>query len=59
MLYFDDVTGTNDAHSASCIAHERPYGELAGDLASRDRAPLRLHHAGPLPRHARHLRAAQ
>lgn len=41
MVYFDDVTGTNDAHSASCIAHERPYGELAGDLA-----------AGTVPRYA-------
>ncbi len=41
MVYFDDVTGTNDAHAASCLAHERPYGELAGDLA-----------AGTVPRYA-------
>lgn len=32
MVYFDDVTGTNDPHSAYCIAHERPYSELATDL---------------------------
>jgi len=41
MVYFDDVTAANDAHSASCIAHERPYDELAGDLA-----------AGTVPRYA-------
>jgi uncharacterized protein (TIGR03382 family) len=32
-LYFDDVTG-NDPNNASCIAHVRPYSELATDLAS-------------------------
>ena len=32
MIFFDDVTGTNHPNSASCIAHERPYGELATDL---------------------------
>src|SRR6266581_119450 len=32
MIFFDDVTGTNHPNSASCIAHERPYGELASDL---------------------------
>ena len=32
MVYFDDVTGANDPQSASCIAHERPYTELASDL---------------------------
>ena len=32
MVYFDDVTGGNDLQSASCIAHERPYTELASDL---------------------------
>nr|HET6903371.1 alkaline phosphatase family protein [Ktedonobacteraceae bacterium] len=31
-LYFDDVTNTNSATSANCIAHERPYPELASDL---------------------------
>jgi len=32
MIFFDDVTGTNNPKSAYCIAHERPYGELASDL---------------------------
>lgn len=32
MVYFDDVTDGGIAASASCIAHERPYSELAGDL---------------------------
>ena len=34
MLFFDDVTGKNDPKSPSCIAHVRPYGELATDLAA-------------------------
>jgi len=34
VVYFDDVTGTNDAHNAYGIAHIRPYIELARDLAS-------------------------
>jgi phosphatidylinositol-3-phosphatase len=34
MLFFDDVTGSNDANSANCKAHVRPYGELAGDLTA-------------------------
>ena len=34
MLYFDDVTNTNSSTSASCIAHVRPYPELANDLTS-------------------------
>jgi hypothetical protein len=33
MIYFDDVTGGNTPQSAYCIAHERPYTELAGGLA--------------------------
>ncbi len=33
MVYFDDVTNGNDSQSANCIAHVRPYSELAGDLA--------------------------
>jgi hypothetical protein len=33
MVYFDDVTGTNNPQSSYCIAHERPYTQLAGDLA--------------------------
>jgi len=32
MVYFDDVTNTNDPQSAYCIAHVRPYTELATDL---------------------------
>ena len=33
MVYFDDVTEANNPRSPSCIAHVRPYHELAGDLA--------------------------
>lgn len=32
MIFFDDVTDTNDPQSAYCIAHMRPYTELANDL---------------------------
>jgi phosphatidylinositol-3-phosphatase len=32
MVFFDDVTNTNDPHSAYCIAHVRPYRELGTDL---------------------------
>lgn len=32
MVYFDDVTNNNDPNSAYCIAHERPFSELAMDL---------------------------
>jgi phosphatidylinositol-3-phosphatase len=34
MVYFNDVTNTNNAGSAYCIANVRPYTELAGDLQS-------------------------
>ncbi len=34
MIYFDDVTDTNNRQSAYCIAHERPYTELAADLTN-------------------------
>ncbi len=34
MIYFEDVTDTNSANSAYCIAHVRPYTELAADLAA-------------------------
>jgi hypothetical protein len=34
MVYFDDVTGSNNPESAYCIAHERPFSELQSDLAS-------------------------
>jgi hypothetical protein len=32
MIFFDDVTNTNDPHSAYCIAHVRPLTELATDM---------------------------
>lgn len=32
MVYFDDVTGTNNPRDPGCIAHVRPYAELAADL---------------------------
>jgi hypothetical protein len=34
MVFFDDVTDGGDRNSANCIAHVRPYAELADDLAS-------------------------
>jgi hypothetical protein len=34
MVFFDDVTNTNDPNSAYCIAHERPYSELKTDLGT-------------------------
>jgi phospholipase C len=34
MVFFDDVTDTNNSNSAYCIAHNRPYTELAGDLTN-------------------------
>jgi hypothetical protein len=34
MVFFDDVTGGLDPNSPYCIAHERPYSELADDLTS-------------------------
>ncbi len=34
MIFFDDVTDSNDRQSAHCIAHMRPYSELADDLSS-------------------------
>jgi hypothetical protein len=34
MVYFDDITNTNDPSSATCIAHVRPYTELATDLTN-------------------------
>ena len=32
MVYFSDVTNTNDLNSAYCIAHVRPFTELQADL---------------------------
>jgi len=34
FVYFDDVTGNQDPNSSNCIAHVRPYTELATDLAN-------------------------
>ncbi len=34
VLYFDDVTDSVSPSSPGCIAHVRPFGELAADLAS-------------------------
>ncbi len=34
FVYFDDVTDTLNPNSAYCIAHVRPYTELASDLAT-------------------------
>src|SRR6266404_5005274 len=36
--YFTDVTNNNNPNSANCIAHERPYTELAADLSSNNLA---------------------
>ncbi len=33
-VFFDDVTGNNNANSAYCIAHERPFSELKTDLSN-------------------------
>lgn len=41
-VYFDDVTGANDPRSAYCIAHERPYTELATDLRDNTTARYNL-----------------
>jgi hypothetical protein len=34
FVFFDDVTNKNSSSAARCIAHVRPYSELAADLAS-------------------------
>jgi len=38
MVFFDDITGGNNPSSATCIAHVRPYSELAGDLQKNTQA---------------------
>jgi hypothetical protein len=38
MVYFDDVTNTNNASSANCISHIRPFTQLATDLQSNSAA---------------------
>ena len=34
FVFFDDVTGSNNPHDSYCIAHVRPYSELATDLSN-------------------------
>jgi hypothetical protein len=36
MVFFQDVTNNNSTTSARCIAHVRPYTELAADLMSNN-----------------------
>ena len=38
MVFFDDVTNTNDPNSSNCISHIRPYTELAPDLQQNTEA---------------------
>ena len=38
MVFFDDVTNTNDPNSSNCISHIRPYTELASDLQQNTEA---------------------
>jgi phosphatidylinositol-3-phosphatase len=38
MVFFDDVTNNNNPNSAYCIAHVRPYSELANDLRQNTEA---------------------
>jgi hypothetical protein len=38
FVYFDDQTGNNNPLDARCIAHNRPYTELARDLADNTTA---------------------
>ena len=38
MVFFDDVTHSNDPNSPYCIAHIRPYTELATDLQQNTQA---------------------
>jgi phospholipase C len=34
FVYFKDINGNVDSTAARCLAHVRPYSELAGDIAS-------------------------
>jgi hypothetical protein len=38
FLYFDDVTSSESTTSANCLAHVRPYTQLAGDLGQGSEA---------------------
>jgi hypothetical protein len=42
MVYFDDVTDTNNPNSTYCINHVRPYSELAADLQNNTVARYNL-----------------
>ena len=45
MVFFDDVTNTNNASSANCISHVRPFTQLATDL--RNNAAARYNFITP------------
>jgi phospholipase C len=38
MVFFDDVTDSNNPNSSYCIAHVRPFPELAADLQNNTQA---------------------
>jgi phosphatidylinositol-3-phosphatase len=38
MVFFDDITNSNNPNSPYCIAHVRPYTELATDLQQQTQA---------------------
>jgi hypothetical protein len=42
FVYFDDVTNTLDPNSANCIAHIRPFTEMANGLATGNVAQYTL-----------------
>ncbi len=42
MVFFDDVTDTNDPQSQHCIEHNRPLAELDADLAAGHAAQYNL-----------------
>jgi hypothetical protein len=52
VVYFDDVTDTNNPHSAYCIAHVRPFDELLTDL--RNDTTARFNLVGPNTCHNGH-----
>ena len=40
IVYFYDISNTNNANSATCISYVRPYSQLAGDLQNNTVARL-------------------
>jgi phospholipase C len=36
FAYFDDITNNQNPNSANCVAHVRPFTELAGDLTTNN-----------------------